>query len=663
MPAGTFLPPGLTTSNVKVSGGGTDNYVMTAVDSETIQGEANLTFDGTDLNIASGSIEVRTIDYSDGDNAMTIADGGAVTFPVSIDITGSAGIILENDETITNNTNGVVTIDGDFQITNTSPAIQFSDTNAKDWSIEVNSNVFEIYGNGSSDAGGADKYLTIADGGNVTLSGTTPTLTIGDAEAEDTAIVFDGNEIDYHIGLDDTANDIVIGYGSALGTTPIMHISGGTAAAPLNGGMGAVNLGEAGQMAGVPSYFKIRRNNAYTLTAGDYWYDMIIAPSAAVTTPSTGSANPVIATLALSEPNITDGGVQPTAATTLKINNAPTEAASNYALWVDAGTSRFDGDVHLGIAGGTYTKLTSAGAITGSGTNISLSRTGSGAITVSDNISLVTYANSAVLIGDGAAEDTQIRFDGNAVDYHIGLEDTGTTYDNLRIGAGSALGTTPAISLSRDPAAQNVLVQGEHVTSGWVMSVQTGGSASITTGNIFRVYGGTGDASTRNMAYFNQAHGSASGTTAVKIDQANTTSPALWVDTGNARFDGAISLGTDMGDDGQQLTSGGDDAACDWTAASSLREYKDIGKQASPQEALETMLNTPAYHFHYKEKKGTGDTSTEYVGVMADDAPWAMHYKGKIVNPVNSLGYTVLSVQALNNKIEKLEQELEALRS
>ena len=42
--------------------------------------EANLTFDGTDLNIATGSIEVRTIDYSDGDNAMTIADGGGVTF-------------------------------------------------------------------------------------------------------------------------------------------------------------------------------------------------------------------------------------------------------------------------------------------------------------------------------------------------------------------------------------------------------------------------------------------------------------------------------------------------------------------------------------------------------------------------------------------------------
>ena len=130
------------------------------------------------------------------------------------------------------------------------------------------------------------------------------------------------------------------------------------------------------------------------------------------------------------------------------------------------------------------------------------------------------------------------------------------------------------------------------------------------------------------------------------------------MDAGASRFDGAISLATDHGDGGQQLTSGGADTACDWTAASSLREYKDIGEKASPQDALEAMLSTPAYHFHYKEKKGTGDSSTEYIGVMADEAPWAMHYKGSIVNPVNTLGYTVLSVQALNAKIEKLEKAL-----
>ena len=57
---------------------------------------------------------------------------------------------------------------------------------------------------------------------DVTLSGTTPTLTIGDAGAEDAAIVFDGNAQDFHVGLDDTADSLAIGLGSALGTTDHM---------------------------------------------------------------------------------------------------------------------------------------------------------------------------------------------------------------------------------------------------------------------------------------------------------------------------------------------------------------------------------------------------------------------------------------------------------
>ena len=60
---------------------GSDNRIATFSSADALNGEANLTFDGTDLNIATGSIEVRTIDYSDGDNAMTIADGGGNVRP------------------------------------------------------------------------------------------------------------------------------------------------------------------------------------------------------------------------------------------------------------------------------------------------------------------------------------------------------------------------------------------------------------------------------------------------------------------------------------------------------------------------------------------------------------------------------------------------------
>ena len=51
-----------------------------------------------------------------------------------------------------------------------------------------------------------------------------PTLTIGDATAEDTKIVFDGNAQDYYIGLDDSADDLIIGLGSTVGTTPAISV-------------------------------------------------------------------------------------------------------------------------------------------------------------------------------------------------------------------------------------------------------------------------------------------------------------------------------------------------------------------------------------------------------------------------------------------------------
>ena len=76
-------------------------------------------------------------------------------------------------------------------------------------------------------SGGLTSSGALTASGGVTLSGTTPTLTIGDAGAEDTKIVFDGNAQDYHIGLDDSSDDLVIGLGSTLGTTSYLNIDEG----------------------------------------------------------------------------------------------------------------------------------------------------------------------------------------------------------------------------------------------------------------------------------------------------------------------------------------------------------------------------------------------------------------------------------------------------
>jgi hypothetical protein len=91
------------------------------------------------------------------------------------------------------------------------------------------------------DIAGAE-VATLTDS-SLVLKGTTPTLTIGDAGAEDAKIVFDGNAQDYHIGLDDAgdyADYLLIGLGSALGTTPYMAIGPtGTVTAPFQPGFSA----------------------------------------------------------------------------------------------------------------------------------------------------------------------------------------------------------------------------------------------------------------------------------------------------------------------------------------------------------------------------------------------------------------------------------------
>src|SRR3990167_9422680 len=75
---------------------------------------------------------------------------------------------------------------------------------------------------------GTTPAISITDGqaistyANVTMTGTTPVLTVGDAGAEDTTVLFDGNAQDFYIALDDSADDLLIGLGNAVGTTPII---------------------------------------------------------------------------------------------------------------------------------------------------------------------------------------------------------------------------------------------------------------------------------------------------------------------------------------------------------------------------------------------------------------------------------------------------------
>lgn len=152
--------------------------------------------------------------------------------------------------------------------------------------------------------------------------------------------------------------------------------------------------------------------------------------------------------------------------------------------------------------------------------------------------------------------------------------------------------------------------------------------------------------------------------------QTGALTMASGTSTGNFTLSNTLTAGADgVGADGEQLTSGGAAAECDWAAAGSLREFKKIlGIRDDADQVLEDLVATPVYDFQYRSKDEyegdldhpmtTGDRETKYTGIMADEAPWAMHFKGRILNPINTFGYTLLAIKGLYNRIGQLEAQL-----
>jgi hypothetical protein len=83
--------------------------------------------------------------------------------------------------------------------------------------VSSTANVFSIQ-NGGTD------LVTLSTVGDMVLKGTTPYLTIGDDGEEDAGLTFDGNAQAFNISIDDSTDDLVIGLGTAAGTTDAIRI-------------------------------------------------------------------------------------------------------------------------------------------------------------------------------------------------------------------------------------------------------------------------------------------------------------------------------------------------------------------------------------------------------------------------------------------------------
>ena len=370
----------------------------------------------------------------------------------------------------------------------------------------------------------------------------------------------------------------------------------------------------------------------------------------------------------------------------------------------------FDGNAqnyHLGLDDTADDFVFGVGDVLGTTTAFSI---GSTQVTTFVGDVIVGGTTPLLTVGDAGAEDAQLIFDGNATDFSFGLDDSaddlvfsGSTSlgtDNLfalpEVGTGVSqqraifYGANPATAADNDEsyisffAENDAAAQVEIGRISWAyldvsaadddseltfdvfvgntfLEVLTAGPQSITvSAPIVSVpptdTGNDGVGPSFLIGQNNNTTVSNSGSLSF-IDDGGTQQ-YLWVD--NSASPGDLRIHTSP-PGGATSDTAGDVVG----GQSSPRFVKDILFEWTDEEAIEVLnavIETPVYDFTYKNKK----SKHVFTGIAIEDGevPWygynpangddiAPPGTAKNLNEVNVAGYMILSIRALNAKIEE----------
>jgi len=245
--AGTTLVKGI---EITATGSGPGNTTTRAIDLTATGADFN---QGLFMKIDDGGPDIKMLSSADVGDFCTIATGanGALTITTTDDDGANGHINLMPDGNVGIGTDAPSQI---LQVASTAPILVVQNTTNEHTDGGAESKVLfgdhagnalsQVEGShsGSSDdakgqfrvstnnGSGIQLAMSIDDtqlttfSGDVVVAGTNPKLTIGDAGAEDTMLVFDGNAQDFRIGLDDGTDTLEIGHGTSHGTNTAITI-------------------------------------------------------------------------------------------------------------------------------------------------------------------------------------------------------------------------------------------------------------------------------------------------------------------------------------------------------------------------------------------------------------------------------------------------------
>jgi len=180
---------------------------------------AEFALSGDATMAANGAVTVSTAAACSGNAAtatlastVTVADSSDTTaFPAFFDsATGSLAIMTDASNLTYNASTGVLTATG------------FAGPLTGNVTGDASGSAATVTGAAQTAITSVGTLTSITTSGNAQVDGD---LTVGDGGEEDQKIVLNGAAQDYYIGLDDTDDDLKIGLGSAVGTTPAIVIA------------------------------------------------------------------------------------------------------------------------------------------------------------------------------------------------------------------------------------------------------------------------------------------------------------------------------------------------------------------------------------------------------------------------------------------------------
>lgn len=285
-----------------------------------------------------------------------------------------------------------------------------------------------------------------------------------------------------------------------------------------------------------------------------------------------------------------------------------------------------------------------------------------------------------LIIGDGV-ESVDFGLYNGAVSPVIGVFGTTATATGPRLEFRKSRGTNaaPTVVTSADDMGSldfyGAVAAGEYVQGARILAEMTGTIATTRGPGVLTLQTATDAAPSVlttgltitaaqrvNIPVGPLAIGTAGGATGDIIFN-GTTSGAVTLTVADAAGTWTMVLPTAVGGAGQQLTDAGGDGITSWAAAS-LGEWKNDLGILDPYEALEAVVSAPTHHFTYNAEvmpAGQWAPKDHMTGIFAEEAPWAMHGKrdgyrnGIAFSAVNAFGYARAAIQALNEKIERLE--------